>query len=97
MDRVHYDGDAATMTRLDGGTARRWSGARTAIAGVLVAAVVAWFAGGALVRRAQAARLPAPPDLSAVSEAVRLQIGEAGAAARANPASAMAGGDQALA
>lgn len=85
------------MTRLDGDTARRRSVARTTVVSVLVAGVVAWFVGGALVRRAQAARLPAPPDLSAVSEAVRLHIGEADAAARANPASAMAVGDLAMA
>jgi len=85
------------MTRLHDNTVRRWSGAWTTVASILVAAVVAWFAGGALVRRAQATRLPAPPDLSAVSEAVRLHIREADAAARANAASATAVGDLAMA
>lgn len=85
------------MTRLDGDPVRRWSGARTTVVSVIVAAVIAWFVGGQLVRRAQAARLPAPPDLSAVSEAVRRHIEEADAAARANPASATAVGDLAIA
>ena len=56
-------------------------------------AIVAWFAAGELARRAQAARLPDPPDLSAALPAVRSQVIEADRAARARPASAATVGD----
>lgn len=85
------------MSRVKGDTARRWPGAPALGAIVVMAAVVAWFVGGALVRRAQADRLPTPPDLTGVSEAVRGHILEADATARAHPASATAVGDLAMA
>ena len=85
------------MSRIKDVTAGRPQGALTVAAIVFVAAVVAWFTGDLLVRRVQAARLPAPPALDAVSEAVRGHILQADATARADPASATAVGELAMA
>ena len=60
-------------------------GARLAILAIVAAAIAAWFAGGALARRAQAARIPHPPVLSGYPEGIRFQIAEADRAARADP------------
>ncbi len=66
-------------------------------AGALAVAVVAWVVGEELVRRAQVARIPLPPDLFAAPSAARDHIREADLAARAAPASAAAIGDLAMA
>jgi Flp pilus assembly protein TadD len=59
------------------------------IAVIAVAAcAVAWWLGGEVVRRTQAARLPATPDLSRSPDAVRRAIEVSERAARADPATA---------
>jgi tetratricopeptide (TPR) repeat protein len=58
---------------------------------VLAVAVVGWFAGGIVARRAVAARLPAPPPAGAVSAAVAVQIAEADADARRSPSAETVG------
>lgn len=72
---------------------RRSLGGWRAAAILLAVAGVAWVGSDALVRRAQAARLPVPPDPSTVPLAVQRDIVDADAAARANPTSAALVGD----
>ncbi len=75
-----------------GADSRRWTLFLTA---AIVAAIVglAWYSAGVLVRRAEAARLPSVPDLAHLSEPARAGLLEAEAAARRNPASAVALGE----
>lgn len=62
-----------------------------AAAAVVVVAIAAWVVTGAVVRRAQAARLPALADLSGVPEPAQAAIREADAAARRQPDPATVG------
>jgi Flp pilus assembly protein TadD len=63
------------------------------VAAVIAAGGAAWLTADVLVRRAEAARLPAPPPAGAMTHAVVAQIQEADRAARRRPTSVDAVGD----